>query len=164
MQTTTSKLSLRVDCAVKPDSCVRAWLYSSLALVMIMLSGLAQLWLWQYVLTLIIAAAVISYLALSKPILLHLSQPPLSKRVDIGWQLLMRTSRADELWQANLSATYHFPWLIHLKLNMTEPYRRPFTVMIFRDQVSAEEWRQLSILAKSVGMTHEDTQIDSKLV
>ena len=95
MQTTTSKLSLRVDCAVKPDSCVRAWLYSSLALVMIMLSGLAQLWLWQYVLTLIIAAAVISYLALSKPILLHLSQPPLSKRVDIGWQLLMRTSRAD---------------------------------------------------------------------
>ncbi len=161
---TTSRLSLRTDCAVKSGSFVRAWLYSSLAIIMIMLSGLAQLWLWQYVLILSVAAAVIIYLVLSKPILLHLSQPPLSKRVDIGWQLLMRTGRADELWQANLSATYYFPWVIHLRLNMTEPYRRSFTVTIFRDQVSAEEWRQLSILARSMGATHQSNQIDSKVV
>ena len=96
----TKPLSLRIDSAIKPTSFMRALMYISLALSLILLAWLAKLWLWQYVLILIIAAAVISYLALSKPILLHISQPPLSKRVDSGWQILMRTSRADVLWQA----------------------------------------------------------------
>lgn len=147
---TMPRLSLRIDTAIKPTSYLRALLYVSLATIIILLAWLAELWLWQYVLILIVAAAVISYLALSNPILLHISQPPLSKRIDMGWQLLMRTGRADELWQAKLSAASQYSWLIHLRLVMTEPYQRPFTVTIFRDQVNAEQWRQLSILAKSV--------------
>lgn len=157
-------LSLRIDSAIKPSSYLRALLYMSLTALLILLSWLANLWLWQYILILIVAAAVASYLALSKPILLHISQPPISKRIDIGWQLLMRTGRADELWQAKISAANYYPWLIHLRLVMTEPYKRPFTVTIFRDQVTAEQWRQLSILANSIDTVNKQDQTDSKFI
>lgn len=154
---TSLRLSLRIDTPIKPTSYLRSLWYGSLALVIMLLAWLAALWLWQYVLILLVAAAVISYLALAKPILLHISQPPISQRSDLGWQLLMRTGRADELWQAQLSAATHYSWLIHLTLVMTVPYQRPFTVTIFRDQVDAEQWRQLSILAKSVeGFDQDD--------
>jgi len=152
-----SRLSLRIDTPIQPTSYLRTLLYGSLAAIIILLAWLAKLWLWQYVLILLVAAVVSSYLALSTPILMHLSQPPVSKRVDLGWQLLMRTGRADELWQAELSTAHQFSWLIHLTLVITEPYQRSFTVTIFRDQVSAEQWRQLSILANSVdGATKND--------
>lgn len=152
-----SCLSLRIDTLIQPTSYLRSLSYGSLAAIIVLLAWLAKLWLWQYVLILLVAAAVISYLALSKPILIHLSQPPISQRVDLGWQLLMRTGRADELWQANLSTVHQFSWLIHLTLVMTEPYQRPFTVTIFRDQVGAEQWRQLCILANSIdGTTQSD--------
>jgi len=154
---TMSRLSLRIDTPVQPTSYLRALLYGSLTAIIILLAWLAKLWLWQYVLILLVAALVVSYLALSRPILMHLSQPSMSKRIDLGWQLLMRTGRADELWQATLSTAHHYPWLIHLTLIITEPYQRPFTVTIFRDQVSAEQWRQLSVLANSVdGATQSD--------
>lgn len=145
-----SHLSLRIDTPIQPSSYLRILLYGSLAAAIIVLAWLAKLWLWQYVLILLVAATIIIYLVLSTPILLHLSQPPISKRVDLGWQLLMRTGRADELWQANLSTAHKFSGLIHLTLVMTEPYQRCFTVTIFRDQVSAEQWRQLCILTNSV--------------
>ncbi len=157
-------LSLRIDSAIKVTSYLHALLYSSLMSSIILLAWLAKLSLWHYVLILIVAAIVIGYLALSKPILLHISQPPLSKRVDIGWQLMMRTSRADELWQAKLATAYHYPWLIHLSFIMAEPYQRPFSATIFRDQVSAEHWRQLSILANSIDKAKQNEQADSKFV
>ncbi len=157
-------LSLRIDSAIKPASFLRASLYSSLALVFTLLSWLASLSLWQYLLLFVVTALIISYLALSKPILMHISQPPLSKRLDFGWQLLMRTSRADELWQARLLTATRYPWLIHLRLVLTEPYRRPLVVTIFRDQVNAEQWRQLSILAKSIEESNQDAQSDAKIL
>lgn len=154
---TMSRLSLRIDTPVQSTSYLRALLYGSLTAIIILLAWLAKLWLWQYMLILLVAALVVSYLALSKPILMHLSQPPMSKRIDLGWQLLMRTGRADELWQATLSTVHRYPWLIHLTFIITEPYQRPFTVTILRDQVSAEQWRQLSVLANSVdGATQSD--------
>lgn len=157
------RLSLRIDSAIKPNSYLRALLYITLTTALVILSWLAKLWLWQYILILISAAAVVSYLALSRPILLHISQPPLSKRVDSGWQLLMRTSRADELWQAKLSSVNSYPWLIHLKMVIIEPYKRSFTVTIFRDQVNVEQWRQMSILANSIDASSQHEQ-DSKFI
>lgn len=117
---------------------------------MILLAWLASLSLWQYVLILVISAAVISYLALSRPILLHLSQPPLSQRADQGWQLLMRTGRGDELWQAGLVAVYRYHWLMSFEFIVVEPYQRTLSVTIFRDQVSAEHWRELNVLANVI--------------
>ena len=69
---------------------------------------------------------------------------------DRHWQLLMRSSRGDNLWQAELVAVSSYSWVICFKFIVKEPYQRPLAVAIFRDQVSAEQWRKLSILANSV--------------
>lgn len=143
----TDNYSLRIDTPIKPTSHLRSALYATLIAVMGLLAWLAQLSLTQYVLLLIISAGVACYLALTRPILLHLSQPPLQHRVDQHWQLLIRTSRDDALWQAHLSELHRYPLCIHFKFSIIEPYQRGLSVTIFRDQVSAEEWRKLNILA-----------------
>ncbi len=141
---------LRIDATIKPSSYLRLLIYGSLTGAMILLGWLATLLLWQYVLLLMISVAVFSYLVLSRPIPLHLSQPPLSQRVDHNWQLLMRTGRGDGLWQAELAAVHHYHWLITFEFIIVEPYQRSLSVTVFRDQVSAEDWRKLSILASLI--------------
>ena len=146
----TTLTSLRIDTAIKAMSYLRMVFYSVLASAIIILAGLASLSLWQYVLMLIISAAVISYLALSRPILLHISQPPLDKSVYQNWQLLIRTGRGDALWQAELSTLTHYRWVICFDFIVIEPYQRRLSVAVFRDQVSAEQWRELTILANMI--------------
>ena len=145
-----STTSLRIDTPIKPASYLRLLFYMLLASVMIILAGLAFLALWQYVLIFLVTVAVVSYLALSRPILLHLSQPPLDKSVYQHWQLIMRTSHGDALWQAQLTAVINYQWVICFSFIIKEPYQRPLSVAVFRDQVSAEHWRQLTILAHSI--------------
>ena len=145
-----SLTSLRIDAPIKPASYLRMLFYIVLASVMVILAGFASLALWQYVLIFVVSAAVVSYLALSRPILLHLSQPPLDKSVYQHWQLLMRTSHGDALWQAQLTAVSNYQWVICFSFIIKEPYQRPLSVAVFRDQVSAEHWRQLTILAHSI--------------
>ena len=139
--------SLRIDTAIQPASYLRGLLYVSLAAIMIVLTWLAPLAFWQYLLIFIVSAAVASYLSISRPSILHLSQPPLDQRMDKQWQLLIQTSRGDELWQAQLLSTHYYQWAINLEFNIVEPYQRPLSITIFRDQVSPEEWRTLSVLA-----------------
>lgn len=143
----TDNNSLRIDTPIRPPSHLRSALYATLIAVMGLLAWLAQLSLTQYVFLLIISAGVACYLALTRPILLHLSQPPLQHRVDQHWQLLIRTSRDDALWQAHVSELHRYPLFIHFKFSIIEPYQRGLSVTIFRDQVSADEWRKLNILA-----------------
>jgi len=140
--------SLRIDTAIQPASYLRLLLYSGLTAVTVILAWLASLLLWQYVLILIVTAAVTIYLTLSRPILLHLSQPPLSQRIDQHWQILLRTGRGDELWLAQLIAVSRYRWAISFEFNVIEPRLRSLSVTIFRDQVSPEQWRELNILAR----------------
>ena len=150
MLTMTLLSSLRIDAPIQPASRIRLMFYLLLASVLLILAALASLALWQYVLILIVSAAALSYLALSRPILLHLSQPPFNKSIYQHWQRLMRSSRGDNLWQAELVAVSSYSWVICFKFIVKEPYQRPLAVAIFRDQVSAEHWRQLTILAHSI--------------
>lgn len=143
--------SLRIDTAVKPSSHLRTLIYAGLLSAMILLIWLAELSLWQEVVILVVSAAVVSYLALSRPILLHLSQPPLYKQVNKGWQLLMRTGRGDELWLAELNNIHRYHWLITFEFMTVEPFKRSLTVTVYRDQVSFDEWRQLNVLANVTG-------------
>ncbi|ERL56807.1 hypothetical protein [Psychrobacter aquaticus] len=142
---------LRIDTAIQPASYLRLMLYVGLTGVMVVLAWFAALALWQSVLILTVSAAVTIYLTLSRPILLHFSQPPLSQRVDRQWQLLIRTSRGDELWQAQLINVYRYQWAMSFEFIIVEPYRRSLSVTVFRDQVSADQWRGLSILANVSG-------------
>lgn len=142
--------SLRIDTAIKPSSYLRTVLYLGMISMMIILAWFAQLLLSQYVLILIISVIVVSYLTLSRPILLHLSQPPLNKQVDKDWQLLIRTGRGDELWLADLDNANSYNWLISLNFVMVEPFKRSLTVIVYRDQVSVDEWRQLMILTNVI--------------
>ena len=139
--------SLRLDTAIKPMSYLQILFHIALSGSIILLAMLASLSLWQYVLILIISVAVIGYLALSRPIILHISQPPLGKDIYRDWQLLIRTGRGDALWQAQLKAVTQSRWVICFDFNITEPYQRPLSIAIFRDQVNAEEWRKLTVLA-----------------
>ncbi|WP_227677847.1 hypothetical protein [Psychrobacter sp. H8-1] len=141
---------LRIDTVIKPNSYLRTLLYSGLIITIIILAWFAQLLLWHYVLVVIISVMVVSYLALSRPILLHLSQPPLDKQINKDWQLLMRTGRGDELWLADLNKVNNYSWLISLSFETIEPFKRSLTVIIYRDQVSMDEWRQLMILANVI--------------
>lgn len=148
---TMDMASLRIDTAIKTNSYLRALVYISLTVAMILLAWLVKLSLWQYVVILVISAAVFSYLALARPILLHLSQPPLYKPVHQDWQLLMRTGRGDELWRAELEDIQRYHWLITFTFITFEPFQRSVTVTVYRDQVSSTEWQQLNILANIVG-------------
>jgi len=143
--------SLRIDTAIKSNSHLRILIYVGLLSMMILLAWLAELSLWQDVVILVVSAVVISYLALSRPILLHLSQPPLYKQLSKDWQLLMRTGRGDELWLAEINNIHRYHWFITLEFITVEPFKRALTVTIFRDQVSGNEWRQLNILANISG-------------
>ena len=145
--TMTAMTSLRLDTAIKPMSYLQILFYIALSGSIILLAMLASLSLWQYVLILIISVAIIGYLALSRPIILHISQPPLGKDIYRDWQLLIRTGRGDALWQAQLKAITQSRWVICFDFDIVEPYQRPLSVAIFRDQVNAEEWRKLTILA-----------------
>ena len=143
----TSVTSLRIDTTIQPASYLRLLLYIGLASVMIVLAWLASLALWQYVLILMVTAVVIGYLRLSRPIPLHISQPPLSQRTDKDWQLLISTGRGDELWQAQLVAVHAYCWAISFEFTIVEPYQRSLSITVFRDQVGLEQWRELSVLA-----------------
>ncbi|AMN68926.1 hypothetical protein AK825_11525 [Psychrobacter sp. P11G5] len=142
---------LRIDTAVNSSSYLRALIYVGLLSALVLLLWLAELSLWQDVVILVVSAVVVSYLALSRPILLHLSQPPLYKQVSQDWQLLMRTGRGDELWLAELNNIHRYHWLITFEFMTVEPFKRTLTVTVFRDQVSRNEWRQLNILANISG-------------
>ncbi|WP_440453842.1 hypothetical protein [Psychrobacter sp. ASPA161_9] len=142
---------LRIDTAVNSSSYLRALIYIGLLSALVLLLWLAELSLWQDVVILVVSAVVVSYLALSRPILLHLSQPPLYKQVSQDWQLLMRTGRGDELWLAELNNIHRYHWLITFEFMTVEPFKRTLTVTVFRDQVSRNEWRQLNILANISG-------------
>lgn len=142
--------SLRIDTAIKSISYLRVLLYIGLIGMIGLLAWLAKLLLWQYLIVLIISIAVAAYLALSRPKLLHLSQPPLGKPIDQEWQLLMGTGRGNELWLANLDKVQRYQWLLTFEFTTFEPFVRRLTVVIYRDQVSFEEWRQLNILANVV--------------
>lgn len=152
--TMTALTSLRLDTAIKPVSYLQILFYIALSGSIILLAMLASLSLRQYVLILIISVAVIGYLALSRPIILHISQPPLAKDIYRDWQLLIRTGRGDALWQAQLKAVTQSRWVICFEFNITEPYQRPLSVAIFRDQVNTEEWRKLTVLANMTASKH----------
>lgn len=138
---------LRIDAKVSATSRISMLLYSALTLIMLVLAWLAQLSLWQYVLMMTISVLAFGYITLSKPIVLHLTQPPLDQRIDRHWQLLLRMGRGDELWQAGLIGAHRYPLLIHFDFIVTSPYQRTLSITIFRDQVSIDDWRKLNILA-----------------
>ena len=150
----TALTSLRIDTDIKPVSYLQILFYIALSGSIILLAMLASLSLWQYVLILIISVAVVSYLALSRPIILHISQPPLGKDIYRDWQLLIRTGRGYALWQAQLKAVTQSSWVICFDFDIVEPYQRPLSVAIFRDQVNAEEWRKLTVLANMTASKH----------
>ena len=145
--TMTALTSLRLDTAIKPMSYLQILFYIALSGSIILLAMLASLSLWQYVLILIISVAIIGYLALSRPIILHISQPPLGKDIYRDWQLMIRAGRGDALWQAQLKAVTQSRWVICFDFDIVEPYQRSLSIAIFRDQVNAEEWRKLTVLA-----------------
>lgn len=146
--------SLRIDTAIKPSSYLRLLWYAILASILIVLTLSAGLVLWHYVVILVVTVMIVSYLALSQPILLHLSQPPLSQPLKQGWQLLMRTSHGDGLWQAELVEVQIYRAFVNIRFMVVEPYKKTYTVTVFRDQVTIEQWRQFNILAN---VTHIQT-------
>lgn len=139
--------SPRIDTAVTANSILRMTLYVCLAVVILTLAWLAPLSLWQYVVLFVLIAITFFYLIRSRLILLHLSQPPLSQRIDHDWQLLISNHHNEALWQAKLVTVSRYHWLLSLEFFVVEPYQRKLSVLIFRDQVSPEQWRELNVLA-----------------
>ena len=142
---------MRIDTAIQPTSYLRGLLYIALIVSMIILVWLTSLAWWQIGIILLVSIMTTLYLSLSRPTLLHLTQPPVSQPIDRQWQLLMRTGRGDELWQAQLVAAHRYRWAIHLAFTITEPYQRSSSVTVFRDQVTDEQWRELNVLANISG-------------
>ena len=143
--------TLRIDAPLLPRSRIHAGLYASLGVIMLLLAWLAELSWLQYGALMIISEAVAFYVWLSKPVLCHLSQPPFSKRVTEDWQLLMQTARGEALWQAVLCRVDAGAWYVRLEFALIEPYQRPLSVTVFRDQLNADDWQKLCVLANVIG-------------
>lgn len=139
---------MRLDAPIMPSSRLRQLFYSGLLGLFLLLTWSAKLAIWQ--LGLVIAALFLigGFIFLSKPTLLHLSQPPLHLNSRYDWQLLMATSRGDQLWQGDLVRVRATSWVVIADVRVIEPYQKSLTLTIFRDQVSAEDWRKLSILGQ----------------
>lgn len=149
----TFKKSLRIDAPIQTFSAIRAGLYVGIITLFVVLAWRAELSLLFYVLILVISAGVFAYLALASPMILHISQPPIEQGVHQNWQLLLRTGRGDVLWQGDLLKTHRYHLCVYFEFMVSEPYRRPLYVTVFRDQVDAETWRTLNVLANVIHTT-----------
>lgn len=139
---------MRLDAPIIPSSRLRLLFYSGLLGLFLLLAWSVNLAIWQLGLVLLSLILIGGFIFLSKPTLLHLSQPPLHLNLHYDWQFLMATARGNQLWQGNLLRAQSYSWAVIVEVQVMEPYQKSLTVTIFRDQVSAEDWRKLSILGQ----------------
>lgn len=139
---------MRLDAPITLQSRFRLLFYAALLAIFLPIAWLAGLAIWQFGLVLLSVILISSFIFLSKPALLQLSQPPLHLNARQNWQLLMRTARGDQLWQGDLLRVRAYSWVVIAEVQVIEPYQRSLTFTIFRDQMTADDWRKLSILGQ----------------
>lgn len=68
--------------------------------------------------------------------------------VNAHWQLLIQGRRQPILWQAKLISTQSFSHCVQLIFDTEQPIQRRETVLIWKDQVEADTWRELKVLSR----------------
>lgn len=140
----------RLDAAVFPSSRLQFIIVCSGIALFLLLSWSAKLSLWQFILVVAVSGLTFGYWWLSRPIVTQITQPPLHLNAHQGWQLMMATSRGDQLWHGELRQLRTYSWVVVADFAITEPYQRSLTLSIFRDQVAPEDWRRLIILSQLI--------------
>lgn len=64
------------------------------------------------------------------------------------WQLLLQSRRQPILWQAKLISIQSFAHCVQLIFDTEQPMQRRETVLIWKDQVEADIWRELKVLSR----------------
>lgn len=68
--------------------------------------------------------------------------------VNAHWQLLIQGRHQPILWQAKLISTQSFSHCVQLIFDTEQPLQRRETVLIWKDQVEADTWRELKVLSR----------------
>lgn len=79
--------------------------------------------------------------------LLHITGSNLDN-VNSYWQLLSQGRHQPILWQATLLKSQSFPHCVQLVFDTQQPMIKRETVVIWKDQVEADTWRQLKVLTR----------------
>lgn len=143
--------AMRLDAPIAIKSRLRNLFFGGLLGLFLWLTWSAGLAIWQLALVGLVLILVSGFTVLSKPALLHLSQPPLHRNACYDWQLLMATAHGEQLWQADLLRVRSYFWVVIADFRVVEPYQKSLTITIYRDQVLAEDWRKLSIVGQVLG-------------
>ncbi|WP_296404809.1 hypothetical protein [Psychrobacter sp.] len=83
----------------------------------------------------------------TKPQLVHLTGCNLDES-DAYWQLLYNQKSQTVLWQAHLISSQSFPHCIQLIFDTVQPLQKRENILIWKDQVTLDTWRELKVLTR----------------
>ncbi|WP_131667777.1 hypothetical protein [Psychrobacter pygoscelis] len=145
-----STASLRLDAKIATRSSYRLFIYAIIAVWIALMAYLADLNYWQ--LALLLFSAIVSIVGawLTQLPVVHISQPALTQSLFKDWQLMMSTSRGEALWRADLLSIQDYGPTVVLKFAVSHPQRRSISHALFRDQMTAQSWHQLKVIAQLI--------------
>lgn len=124
----------------------RLYYLSYLLSVVLVVLGMGTPW-WMVV-AVGVVSAIVYLLVLSSPQqLLHITSADMTDSSS-QWQLLFEGTNGDELWEMSLAQARSFYSCIQLKFDVTHPTAQRMTLIVWRDQVEADSWRQLKVLSR----------------
>ncbi len=140
---------LRLATTLRPKSYWRAGYHLAYLLAILAIGIMTALPWWAVIAMAIIAILVYSYASrwtiATQPLHLTAAHPT---DYNSHWQLLFAGRYRDELWEADLMTAKRIGHCIHLVFAVVHPEYKQQVVVLWQDQVSADMWRQLNILAR----------------
>ncbi len=158
----------RVDGEIKPFSQWQILVAVLWLFVLLLVMSLANLFWWQWLLMVGVMLSVVCLYAQRRLSVVHITQPRIRHSgADIyyspwfiyvaylGLSTFQESSpvvqdrlKNKQLWQGYLLSSYANRYVLRLSFKVTEPVQRSMSVLIWRDQVNCNTWRQLQTFAR----------------
>ncbi len=113
-------------------------------LVMLLAYRVGLVW-WQWLMMALLTVGLFWSRLQRLPIVQHIAQP---MGGDELWQCLVDNGQGEELWQMYLSDITEVGVCVVLRFEVVSPMPKALTVSVYPDQVPAEAYRRLKVLAR----------------
>lgn len=143
-----SNNTLRLDADIQHPSWYKRRFYMIIGVSLVLLSYLAALSYWQYLIMAVSTLLALVGAAWTNQPLQHVTQPKLTRSLYSDWHLLIDAIHGPELWRGQLLSVQDYGWAVVLRFEITHPSRRTVSHAIYRDQVSPQAWHQLKVLGQ----------------
>lgn len=121
----------------------RAILWAAFVGLIVGIVALSGVGVWQWA-VLIVACVAVIVLQNQVPIPRHLVQLS-SKDDDSHWQILVKTTRGEQIWQGRLMQAKVFGLGVWLDFEIDEPMIIEFKTVVFFDQLDDDDRRKLKM-------------------